>query len=75
MLEFENAEKFDVAGRGTIFAVKNPVACTGFSHLLGQTVKINGELWTVRGVESFATAHKSVGTPIGLLVKKGEQNA
>ena len=74
MLTFENAERWEIAGRGTVFGVKNPTACDGFSHMLGQKVKINGELWVVRGVESFALAHTRAGTPIGLLVKKENQN-
>lgn len=71
MYTFENAERFDIAGRGPVFSVENPAECKDFKHLINTEVSINGELWLVRGVE-YRThgGPQRAGAPIGLLVSK-----
>lgn len=77
MIKFENAERFEIPGRGLLFAVSNPTEHVRDTNpFLGTVVMINGDKYFVRGVETFAVPIIRVGKPIGLLVKpytEGEQ--
>lgn len=69
MLKFHAEDWFEIAGRGRVASVRNPQrydreACP----YIGQVVEIDGERFTVLGVESFAISPIREGAPIGLLV-------
>lgn len=70
MYEFTSSEAFEVSGRGIAYPVANPVLCNDFSHLIGQVVRINGELRKVIAVERFMHMPPwRVGEEISLLVE------
>ncbi len=70
MIEFNAIEHLDIKGRGHVITVHNDrdYDRNKPSHLIGNTVLIDGSEYLVKGVESWAlqTIHK--GVPIGLLV-------
>jgi hypothetical protein len=67
---------FQVKGRGLVYLIKLednnlPVYRSQWSKLLmNQNVRINGEAFTVRGIESYATHEDMPHKSIGLLVLK-----
>lgn len=62
-------DKYEIAGRGTVYAVANPVGCVDFSHLIGATITIDGRQYVCKGVEHFAHCPPwRAGEKIGLLV-------
>lgn len=72
MREFTSLSTFAVNGK-TVFSVLLPEACdrAALNELLGQSVRIDGTGYVVRGVESFAIPHLAQGAPIGLMVEPG----
>lgn len=54
MPEFEGLGSFLIAGRGTVFTVKNPGGYPEPGVLVGRDVLIDGTPFHVRGVESYA---------------------
>ena len=69
--EFKSDGRFDIPGRGLVFAVKNPHECTNFNHLMGRMVMIDGSLYEIRGVERYMHCSPwREGEGIGLLVRQ-----
>jgi len=71
-LSFENAERFDVPGKGILFAVKCSRDYCSINSLLGSDVLINGEDWHVEGIEHMAGCGIPAVLRFGLLVRKNE---
>ena len=66
--KFIGAIKYNAGQLGIAFAVKNPVECSDFSHLIGSVVEIDGVQYEVMGVEFKAHAPPwKEGEDIGLL--------
>lgn len=54
MLEFTGKDWYRVKGRGFCIAVnEQPDGMWNPSDLVGEIVKINGEMFTIKGVEKF----------------------
>ena len=69
MLEFKSFDTYKVKERGLIvYIVENPMPCSNWSHLVGQTVEIDGKVHLVYGVESYAIYRHALGEKIGLAV-------
>lgn len=70
VIEFHDVESFKMPGGGLIFSVFNPIECERNNNtIFGAVVRINGLLYHVKGIESFAVSTLRVGTPLGLLVR------
>lgn len=68
--EFTHAEEFNSATVGRCFVVRNPEETSDFSNIKAQVVKINGDLYQVKGVDRYAhCAPWRAGEKIGLLVE------
>jgi hypothetical protein len=74
MLVFCSTENYYLGNGIFIFMTKNPFSCRSFNWLKGRTVKIDGIIWQVVGVESFKPMIVSAGMPIGLAVRTPEEN-
>lgn len=78
---FTSEDTFHIKGRGKCFAVRNPIECQNFDHLVGFNVEIDGQVHRVIGVERFAhNAPWRAGEAIALQVaevdvKEGEAAA
>lgn len=78
MKTFTNAEWFHIKGRGDVACVRSDahIDKTGdwqsehFSEAM-----IDGVIYKIKGVESYAIAWISKGHPIGLLVQGGRRDA
>ena len=58
-----------------VYVVQNPVECTDFSHLLGESVIINRELRKVAKIERFAHCPPwREGELIGVLLEPKEED-
>ncbi len=62
-------DKLWIDGRGQVF-VADPKDNAGvdLGSLMGQTVRIEGGEWVVRGIESFTIENAARHFPVGLLV-------
>lgn len=70
MRSFKSTETFQI-GRGQVFVVDNDVEhVRGQSGLLNQLVEIDGKVWMVLQIETFALPIIRVGSMMGLLVKE-----
>lgn len=72
---YMSKDKFHLADRGTVYCVENDRACNSFSWLIDHHVSIDGTIYKVKGVESFAIPHKRKGMPIGILVYPPTESA
>lgn len=65
-----NLGVYEIKGRGTVYQTRSPIKGTN-DDLLTRKVRIDGKVYKVRGIESFADAYHRVlwiGKEIGLLV-------
>jgi hypothetical protein len=63
---------FHIKGRGDVAAVVNDEEFQrDTQHLIGERVMIDGNVYTVVGVETFCLEWIREGAPISLLVKEG----
>ena len=76
MINFKSEDEFNIAGRGRVFSVKNPIPPTenvwvdDYSFLLDSKVKIDGKEFYVKGVECYSYGGpRRMGDNIGLLAK------
>lgn len=71
MTDLDALDRFDIDGRGPAFVVASPVTFDRRKPaLLGEVVRIAGETWRVKGVETFlGRATISAGDKISLLVE------
>jgi hypothetical protein len=71
MREYKAVDWHRVTGRGDVANVLNDEEYeNGKSHLIGEKVLIDGQVYTVAGVEAFALRIIPKGSPIGLLVRE-----
>jgi hypothetical protein len=71
MEQFTTTDQNEIVGRGTVFIVTNPQERDRGelnSHYLGSEVMINGQVYKVKGVESYTVPIIYKGMKIGLLV-------
>lgn len=70
MRKFTAEGWFDITGRGRVASVRNDEDFDrDTKHLIGERVEIDGAVYEVLGVESYALQTIRKGMPIGLLVK------
>lgn len=69
MIELESQDRFKITGRGTVFVVENPGDLPEPNVLTGGNVKIDGAIYRVRGIETFAVGRPyPVSYSFGVLV-------
>lgn len=69
MRHFTAEAWYKVAGRGDVASVRNDEEYeNGKGHLVGEKVLIDGQVYTVKGVEAYCLMTIRRGSPIGLLV-------
>lgn len=69
MLEFKSLGIIGFPNRNSKeYTVKNPTDCSDWSHLIGQSVKIDDKICVVRSVHAHTTFRHYAGEAIGLLV-------
>ena len=70
MYSFKSTDKFQIAGRGTVYTTTTPVDFKANQWpSIDKDVLIDGEILHCIGIECHAMEHISKGSPIGLLVK------
>lgn len=75
MEKLTSKAKYEIKGRGTVFAVESPQEYPRDKcPLIGQHVEIDGTQYLVKGVESFALGTIRKGAEIGLLVDSPPPN-
>lgn len=65
-MKLEHVGKYNIAGRGTVFVIKNPIECTNFKWLIGKDIEIDNQIWHVSAVEHFLTYTHPVGQEISV---------
>lgn len=71
MIKYTSTDSFYINNRGLVFSVKNDKdRPRDNSGLLNEIVEIDGKLYIVKGVESFAKFEILKDEPIGLLVEE-----
>lgn len=66
--EFASESKYHLTGRGDCYVIRCPINCQHFEWIINKTVKIDGTMFKVLGVERFAILYIKKGMPISLLV-------
>lgn len=67
-MEYKSLDTYELKGRGKIFIVENDKdRDTSNNDLIGSKVIIDGQQYTVKGVESFTLQKINKGQKIGLL--------
>lgn len=72
MEQFTSEDKFEIAGRGTAYAVRLPETMDNEKigeRYIGKQVMIDGKVFTVKGVEAWAIPTLRAGAPISFLVE------
>lgn len=75
MMEFKSNGRYDIVGRGVVYAVDNPrdTKSDDWSWIIDHKVRIDGKICLVKGVERQCIGGiYQKGRPIGLLVKELE---
>jgi hypothetical protein len=73
MYSFKSLDTYTIFDK-KYFAVRNPVKCMDFKHLVGQETEIDGVNYHIYDVEHFKIFMPyPEGKPIGLLVERPEQ--
>lgn len=71
MTEYKSLDQFELKGRGIVYCVEykgETIYKSKVNTLVGSKVKIDGNEFTIKGVESYAIETISDGQKIGLLV-------
>lgn len=70
MREFKALDWYHLKGRGDVACVLNDedFENDGRHHMIDEKVLIDGHVYTVKGVETFAILHIRKGSSIGLLL-------
>lgn len=73
-LIFDAEERFEISGRGTVFAGYCPDWLVGRSRadsgLLGETVYVSGQPYILKGIERYLPlSNYKLGEPVGLLLE------
>lgn len=81
MIHFKKEDEHNIPGRGRVVIVKNPLVnnewswATSYDFLVNLAVRIDGDQYMVKGVESFAYGgNRKQGESIGLLVQPWPRN-
>lgn len=76
MLKFHAEDWYDIKDRGRVAAVRNPERFKRDEcPYIGQDADIDGVVYRILGVESFALGEIREGAPIGLLVAPKSDDA
>lgn len=69
VIDFDEEGSSEISGRGTVFYGRCPHDLTSTADLNGRMVRINGEIYAIKGVEWWAIVRPPrAGEIIGLLV-------